>query len=560
MSELVAHMDGLSIGQNGHLQYAWTDEGWQEGIVKLSFQLVRGADIKTVTTKYRELIQRASRLPDVERAAALSLAFKMMLQTRDVVSGKGEWHLFYNMFGVWLDLEIEGLDLTQSYPYLFTSDFGHACGSWKDARQLLHKYGTTKQEMVALTRFVADRLLADDGESCTAPSLCARWAPREKNKTHQAAARAIASACFNPEGKELTDAGQRWVMTAYRKMCARLNEKLNTVQVKQCAGKWSEIDFDKDVTSVTMRRQRKAFQGENARWVNGAKGSAEAEVDRAKCTANYLRYIAECEEGTKTIKAKRNGLEAMVKDAQRIVMSGLDSQSKDKRALDLQWAAMDPNPSLANCVVLVDTSASMTWDNNPLAAAMGLGLKIAEASTLGKRIMSFASSPQWVNFDDCDGFVESVAKLVSVTAGGSTNLTKAMELLAGACVDRNMSPATVADLTFVLLSDMQIDEADRGARRCLDTDVREIFARAGIRSRYQTPYPAPHLVYWNMKSTDGFPTTSFSANATMLSGYSPALLSCLADKSRDQLTKITPFASLLEQLSVERYSWADALF
>ena len=560
MSELVAQLDGLSLGQNGHLQYAWTNERWQEGLVKLSFQLVRGADVATITSKYKQLIQQANGLPEVERAAALSLAFKLMLQTRDVVSGKGEWHLFYRLFGVWLDLEIEGVDLTQSFPYLFTSDFGHACGSWKDVRQLMYHYGTTGREMAALAKFMAERLLADDAEGCSAPSLCARWAPREKSKTHQAAARAIATACFNSEGKDLTDAGHRWTMTAYRKLCARLNEKLNTVQVKQCSGRWSEIDFDKEVTSVTMRRQRKAFQGENSRWVNGARGSEAVEADREECTANYLRYVDDCEKGTKTIKGKRNGLDAMVKDAQRVVRSGYATGSNDKRALDLQWAAMDANPELQNCVVLVDTSGSMTWDNNPLPAAMGLGLKIAEVSTLGKRIMSFATSPQWVNFDDCDGFVESVAKLERVCADGSTNLAKAMELLAGACVDQNMSPATVGDLTFVLLSDMQIDEADRGAKHCLDSAIRDIFATAGMRSRYRSPYPAPHLVYWNMKSTEGFPTTSFSPNATMLSGYSPALLSCLADKTRDQLTKMTPFASLLEQLSVERYSWADALF
>lgn len=560
MTELVAKLDGLSFGQNGHLQYAWTDERWQEGLVKLSFQLVREADICLVTSKYKELIQQACLLPKVERAAALSLAFKLMLQTRDVVSGKGEWYLFYRLFGVWLDLKVEGVDLSESFPHLFTSNSGHACGSWKDVRQLLYHYGTTRDEMVRLTQFMADQLLADDAGSHGAPSLCARWAPREKNKTHQVAARAIASACFNRDGNELSDSGQRWVMTAYRKMCARLNSKLNTVQVKQCSGRWSEIDFDKDVTSVTMRRQRKAFQGENPRWVNRADVPNAVKADREDCTANYLRYVDDCEKGTKTIKGKRNGIDAMVKDAQRLITSGTDGCVNDKRALDLQWAAMDRNAALQNCVVLVDTSASMTWDNSPLAAAMGLGLKIAEVSTLGKRIMSFSTVPQWVNFDDCDGFVESVAKLERVCAHGSTNLAMALELLATACVDQNMSPATVADLTFVLLSDMQIDEADRGARHCLDSEIREIFARAGMRSRYHAPYPAPHIVYWNMKSTKGFPTTSFSLNTTMLSGYSPALLSCLADKTRDQLTKMTPFACLMEQLSIERYAWADALF
>ena len=39
---------------------------------------------------------------------------------------------------------------------------------------------------------------------------------------------------------------------------SKLNKELDTTQIKQCNGKWSEINFD-NVTSITMHKQSNSF-------------------------------------------------------------------------------------------------------------------------------------------------------------------------------------------------------------------------------------------------------------------------------------------------------------
>ena len=64
-------------------------------------------------------------------------------------------------------------------------------------------------------------------------------------------------------------------------------------------------------------------------------------------------------------------------------------------------------------IAMVDTSGSMESENSqPLYSAIGLGLRIAEKSKLGKRVLTFSAAPTWVNLDDCKDFVDSVINII----------------------------------------------------------------------------------------------------------------------------------------------------
>ena len=60
-------------------------------------------------------------------------------------------------------------------------------------------------------------------------------------------------------------AAQRKCLTHFRQLVAKINKELNTPQINQCNGTWRDINFDKNVTSITLRKQGKAFQGINKR-------------------------------------------------------------------------------------------------------------------------------------------------------------------------------------------------------------------------------------------------------------------------------------------------------
>ena len=63
----------------------------------------------------------------------------------------------------------------------------------------------------------------------------------------------------------------------------------------------------------------------------------------------------------------------------------------------------------------------------------------------------------------------------------------------------------------------------------------------------------PHILFWNLRSTSGFPSMSSQKNATMFSGFSPALLNLFCEKGADGLRECTPMSQLMEVLDHPRY-------
>ena len=67
-------------------------------------------------------------------------------------------------------------------------------------------------------------------------------------------------------------------------------------------------------------------------------------------------------------------------------------------------------------------------------------------------------------------------------------------------------------------------------------------------------YSTPHLLFWNLRKTSGFPTLSSKNNCTMLSGYSSTLLNVFSDKGIEGLKNFTPRRMLDDLLANPRYA------
>ena len=222
-----------------------------------------------------------------------------------------------------------------------------------------------------------------------------------------------------------------------------------------------------------------------------------------------------------------------------------------------QWNSSGKNiGDLGNFVCMVDTSGSMECDAAmPLYAAIGLGMRASEKSILGNRVMTFSTYPKWLNLEEYDNFVDKVNFLKKDNSWGNrTNFHAALKLVADACVDNDVPPHQVKDLVLAIFSDMQIDQADASART-MDKQIQDMFYDAGMRSRFKVPYDAPHLLFWNLRSTSGFPSLSTEKNISMMSGFSPSLLNSFQNKGMEALQDCTPWRMLIEQLQHERYMW-----
>jgi len=68
------------------------------------------------------------------------------------------------------------------------------------------------------------------------------------------------------------------------------------------------------------------------------------------------------------------------------------------------------------------------------------------------------------------------------------------------------------------------------------------------------PYKPPHIIFWNLRSTSGFPTLSTQPNVSMLSGFSASFLNLFCEQGMEALESITPWAQLERTLENERYN------
>ena len=330
--------------------------------------------------------------------------------------------------------------------------------------------------------------------------------------------------------------------THYRKVISSLNKYIDTTQIKQCGQQWSQINFNK-VTSITLMKQKKPFLN----------NKENPEKDRHKCKANLLNHIQEVKEGKYEIKGKNTSMVDFIKEA-------LSVKSEEERfIINEAWKNNGKSiKSLDNMIPMVDTSGSMECENsNPLYSAMGLGIRISEKSKLGKRIMTFNNNPQWINLDECKDFVEEVNTLRSAGWGMNTNFHKAMDMILDVIIKNRIPAEEVENLVLTVLSDMQFDQADKieatsKYNNCVRQILIEKFHQAGIKICGKG-YKLPHILFWNLRSTSGFPEVSYQENVTMLSGYSPMLLNSFMEAGMKTLKEITPWNMLVKMLDNKRY-------
>jgi len=573
MSEFVKALDNHTsqqIGENGHIEYSWSNS-LQEKIVQFHFQLSRTDEnginrlegvLDNLLSSLKYQVSFGTLSEKQVANAYLKLLFKMIGQTRDIINGKGEYNLTYMMIHKWYDYFPQAAIFAINCLVNIGNKNIHPYGSWKDIKYLC-KFCKTRgsamdhpliQECI---KIINEQLRSDKTCFPSEMSLAAKWAPREKSSFYWLY-QSLATDYF----KEYMETANSQVKsekavlkckTEYRKLLSELNKKLDTLQIKQCANVWSEIDF-KNVTSVSLLKQKKAFLNV---CKNGDKRYPDRK-DRIICAGNFNDHIEKAVKGVIEIKGKRVGLTDFVKQA-RNLYKNINSSQVEKDLLNLQWSNNSTqNNALENFIAVVDLSGSMNGD--PMDVAIAMGIRIAEKSKLGKRVMTFSVNPRWINLESCDDFISQVKEIENGDIGFNTDFHKVLDLFLDAIICNKMPPEDVQDMVIVLLSDMQIDDAQEQKynngvrdREALYEKIKSKYAEAGMRV-HGKPYKPPHMLFWNLRNTNGFPTLSNEKNVSMMSGFNPVLLNQFCDKGIDALQSCTPWTVLEQILNNERYN------
>jgi hypothetical protein len=563
----------IQCGENGHQEYTWSSDV-REKVIQVSFQLIRTSDELGVEKQLRSLLKTLSSPSSIVVEALckelLVTLYKMIGHTRDIIDGKGECSLTYMMIYTWYDFYPELARyalLSCVFPEVDETTGAykkvHPYGSWKDIKYFCN-YAKNNgwDESHPMLIYAADLInvqLALDVSAYQENryndiSLLCKWIARETSDKFGWMYSTYATSYFrnylltanNPES--FRKAVNKAKMD-YRKLIANINKALDTIQIKQCAGEWSNINFNK-TTSITFAKQKKAL-------LNVTKnGSQRSQLeDRVNCARNFKDFIDNSKNCEKNIKGKRIGLNSFTKQALNILNQNQTDETRiEIDLLNSQWKNNSlQNGALGNFIAMVDVSHStMNDEGNPLNAAIALGYRIAEKSKLGKKIMTFSAKPRWINLDECKDFVEAVNIIKTSDFGVNANFYAALDMILNSCIENKLDANAVSDMVLVILSDMQVDAESEENINTLYNLMEEKYNDAGIRA-VGAPYKPPHILFWNLRSTNGFPCVTREKNVSMLSGFSPILLNLFCEKGVHAIQSYTPWAALMDCLSNPRY-------
>ena len=549
------------IGENGHIEYGWSND-IREKICQFTFQLTRTNEkgILHLRTTLRDmLINITTRLyvaNAIEREVLLgyfSMLYKVIGHTRDIIDGKGEYTLTYMMIHTWYEFYPE----LAFFALKCLVDLGdhklHQYGSWKDLKYFCSyckSFGADiSHPLIQYSiQLINDRLNKDSTADNHNISLIAKWVPREKSSFswlyEPLATDYFKQYLLYAHTQEQQKKAILKCKTDYRKLLSALNKRIDTLQIKQCDRSWSDIDFNK-VTSISFSKQKKSF-------LNVKKDGSERypeSVDRVTCADNFKTHIQKAVTGEKEVKGKRVGLENFTKQALDLIRTSGSQEEKD--LLNSQWRDnASQTGALGKMIAMVDVSGSM--DGDPLNVAIALGIRVAEKNILGKRVLTFSSSPSWVNLDGYNDFISQVGFLKRANWGMNTNLYAALDMILDAIIENKLPAEDVQDMALVIFSDMQIDAGDSTDKQVLYDTIKEKYEKAGIRINGK-PYKAPHIIFWNLRSLGGFPTLSTQPNVSMMSGFSPSLLNLFCDQGMEAFQACTPWSILEKSLDNKRY-------
>ena len=487
---------GMVLGQNGAPAYSMhnmagiTNTELQGALVAAFNGMLRNTPESRVYQLMDNVLKAAKSAGGYFESSAVADLFVTWAQCRDRNDGKGERAVSYHMFMSLYDYFPQTtFDLLSQYPKL---------GYWKDLSQLYllahqtkngPKWDEFKRSIVCcftnqLTNDVCELEL---NSRSTNVSLCAKYVPKEGRSFDKKTkiTKAIAAQLF----PELFKTDFRKAMKQFRSLYTRLNRHIDTIEIKECSGRWSEIDFNR-VPGRALNIQRKAF-------LNTTKNGGEElrhpdNIDRMKCRENFQSHLQKAARGEVKVKGKTMFIHELVEQ----IMNGRLNTQEERVLIESQWNAHvdhfrqtmeETNSSLGKGLCLVDVSGSMSGIPLNVAIAMGIFASSFAHPAFRDRFISFESTPRWIvlryprsyseyqsrqefspstigNWDDsrAGGELTLYEKvLVSQYSpwGGTTDFVAAHELILEACVGANLHPEELPEW-FMILSDMQFNAAN----------------------------------------------------------------------------------------------------
>ena len=541
----------------------------KEFFVQFYFQCVLSSDLQELEEKFESLLLESSSADKrkCSNTNFLDYVVKLCLQNRDIKSGKGLTQTTYMMMNTLAyysyetgtfprDTIVKILKgfVTNKYDE-DTKTYQHPYGSWKDVKYFLEYFWkSTRYEYVAankcgiieeIIREVYIPQMIKDRKNMSVNqriSLCGKWLPRESGQFKQLAKQIAIQ--YHKEVHRVSESNVK-MYQKYRQLISKYNHYLDTTQIHMTGKTWDQINFD-NVTSKTLFLNKESFL--NTKYIE--------EEHRHICRNNYLEFISNKEKNGNYLK---NNNTVMPHVLVRNVLQNFDNshENESMALLNMQWNGLMKTLEDSKFVQdgyfypCIDVSPSMMIDNGvPLHCAIGLGLACSHLYK-HNRAFTFSSDPEWIQYDPSENFVDRVYKTRNSNWGSTTNIHKMFKKILDTYLaskkNNTMVPQSELDKTcLIIFSDMQFDCHKTQSEEELFRVIRREYKSAGYDN-------IPFLVFWNLRTTNTFPTIEKSKNMIQLSGNSVCLLEIFMKTSLEDFKKLESWDLLKQILDSKRY-------
>ena len=465
----------------------------------------------------------------------LEYAIKWLFFARDVRGGMGERDVFQRFYMQYAELYPNEAKATLK----LVAEFGR----WKDVIDIIN---IDKDNNLGGMELVMG-ILHDDIQNCMGGkpiSLLAKWMPS-----------------INASGKARQQA-KRFAKTfgmtyeSYRKLLSKLRSYLDVTEVKTCANRWDEIDYNK-VSSNANKRYMNAFKkhdGERytAHCTKALDTTSNSEV-KMHAAVLYPHEIWEKYTqlpGLTYDDCYYRGLYESDPFAYGYKYRYAKEPADADVALEAMWKNLADLGECGNTMVVVDGSGSMTSGCNgvrPINIARSLGVYFAERcqGEFHNVLMEFSSRPKLIDLNGCETLRDKIVELGKYTDCSNTDIEKVFMLILETAVKAQMKQSDLPD-RILIVSDMEFDGATSNTRgiyggmKALFDDLADRYAKYG--------YKLPKLVFWNVNSrTKTIPLTENEMGVVLVSGFSPNIMSMVMSDQTD------PWLALKEKLDSNRY-------
>ena len=197
MAAIISALDSYTpqqLGENGHVEYGWSNN-IREKITQFSFQLTRTNDqgvqaLQHILVELLTSLKHNVKSPNIAKREVarglLSVLYRTIAHTRDIIDGKGECTLTYMMIHTWYNF----FPQLALFALKCIVDLGdknvHQYGSWKDIKYFC-EYCRSQGETVSspiikyAINLVTKQLIVDSSPDTKNISLLSKWVPREKS-------------------------------------------------------------------------------------------------------------------------------------------------------------------------------------------------------------------------------------------------------------------------------------------------------------------------------------------------------------------------------------------